>query len=119
MVTIFDELASNIDRISESAVMEALYDNTELLDEMLNANREQMLSGKDALNGGDFKAGTVKGAFTTKKHTAVMVPVFAFGPGAEYFMGIQENTDLYTHMMHLMELKVSRAPVSWRAIKRN
>jgi hypothetical protein len=54
MVTIFDELASNIDRISESAVMEALYDNTELLDEMLNANREQMLSGKDALNGGDL-----------------------------------------------------------------
>jgi len=76
-------------------------------------------TGGFALNGGDFKAGTVKGAFTTKKHTAVMVPVFAFGPGAEYFMGIQENTDLYTHMMHLMELKVSRAPVSWRAIKRN
>jgi len=76
-------------------------------------------TGGFALNGGDFKAGTVKGAFTTKKHTAVMVPVFAFGPGAEYFTGIQENTDIYTHMMQLLELKVSKQPLSWRAIKRN
>jgi alkaline phosphatase len=39
--------------------------------------------------------------FNTTDHTGVMVPVFAFGPGAELFQGVQENTDLFTKMMKL------------------
>jgi alkaline phosphatase len=74
-------------------------------------------TGGFALAGGDFVKGTVKGAFTSTKHTAVMVPVFAFGPGADWFTGIQENTDLYQHMMKLQGLQAA-PPVSWRAIKR-
>lgn len=73
-------------------------------------------TGGFALAGGDFAKGTVKGAFTSTKHTAVMVPVFAYGPGAEWFTGIQENIDLYKHMMQLMELKVSQQPRDWRKI---
>jgi alkaline phosphatase len=31
-----------------------------------------------------------------------MVPVFAYGPGAEIFGGIQENTDIAKKMMQLL-----------------
>ncbi len=33
-------------------------------------------------------------AFTRKNHTAEMVPVFAYGPGAERFSGIADNTEI-------------------------
>ncbi len=36
--------------------------------------------------------------FTTDKHTATMVPVFAYGPGAEEFSGIYENTEIFEKM---------------------
>jgi alkaline phosphatase len=36
--------------------------------------------------------------FTTDYHTAVMIPVFAYGPGAELFSGIYENTAIYNKM---------------------
>lgn len=36
--------------------------------------------------------------FTTNGHTATMVPVFAFGPQAELFTGIYENTEIYYKM---------------------
>ena len=37
--------------------------------------------------------------YTTKRHTAVMVPVFAYGPGADRFAGIYENTGIYERMV--------------------
>lgn len=37
-------------------------------------------------------------AFTTNGHTASMIPVFAYGPGAELFSGIYENTAIYDKM---------------------
>lgn len=36
--------------------------------------------------------------FSTGGHTAVMIPVFAFGPGAEYFAGLYDNTDIHTKL---------------------
>jgi alkaline phosphatase len=36
--------------------------------------------------------------FSTKKHTASLVPVFAFGPGAEQFGGVYDNTEIYTRI---------------------
>ena len=35
------------------------------------------------------------------KHTGIMVPVFAYGPGAEKYMGVYENTDIFHKMMKL------------------
>lgn len=61
-------------------------------------------TGGLALTGGDMKTGMVKGAFSTGDHTAVMVPVFAYGPGAENFAGIQENTDIPKKIMSLLGL---------------
>ncbi len=39
--------------------------------------------------------------FTTGYHTATMVPVFAYGPGAEQFGGVMDNTDIYWKMARL------------------
>lgn len=48
-----------------------------------------------------LNAGTARSLdpkFTTNGHTAAMVPVFAFGPGADLFRGIYENTEIYHKM---------------------
>lgn len=59
-------------------------------------------TGGMALTGGSIKDGTVKAAFPTGDHTSVMVPVFAYGPGAEEFIGIMENTDIHAKMKKLL-----------------
>lgn len=62
-------------------------------------------TGGYAINGGNLQDGTIEGAFTSPHHTATMVPVFAYGPGAEEFMGIYENIAIYDKMMALLGLK--------------
>lgn len=39
--------------------------------------------------------------FVSAQHTASLVPVFAYGPGAERFGGVYENTDIYVKMRDL------------------
>ncbi|MBI1226301.1 MAG: alkaline phosphatase [Bacteroidetes bacterium] len=41
---------------------------------------------------------TIVAAFTTKDHTASLIPVFAWGPGEELFAGVYENTAIYDKM---------------------
>jgi alkaline phosphatase len=43
--------------------------------------------------------------YATKKHSGIMVPVFAFGPGAEEFAGVYENTEVFTKFCKLLDLK--------------
>jgi alkaline phosphatase len=52
-------------------------------------------TGGFSINGGSLETGVVSGEFTTGGHTGVMVPVFAYGPRAELFSGIMENTDIF------------------------
>ena len=40
--------------------------------------------------------------FTSGGHTADLIPVFAFGPGAENFTGIYENTSIYDKMLEAL-----------------
>lgn len=47
----------------------------------------------------DYKA--IGPVFATGGHSATLIPVFAFGPGAEQFKGIYENTEIYTKMVSL------------------
>lgn len=61
-------------------------------------------TGGMAVVGGDMKSGMVKGAYTTGGHSAIMVPVFSYGPGAENFTGIMENTDIAKNIMKLLDL---------------
>ncbi|MFY7788401.1 MAG: alkaline phosphatase, partial [Thermoflexibacteraceae bacterium] len=62
-------------------------------------------TGGLSLVGGDIQQGQVEGKFSTDYHTAVMVPVFAFGAGAMEFAGIYENIAIYHKMMQLLQLK--------------
>ncbi len=59
-------------------------------------------TGGMALTGGSIEKGIVQAAFPTGDHTATMVPVFAYGPGASEFIGIMENTDIYAKMKKLL-----------------
>jgi alkaline phosphatase len=43
--------------------------------------------------------------FSTTHHTGVMVPVFAFGAGAQEFAGMYENTELFVKLVKLLNLK--------------
>ena len=54
-------------------------------------------TGGYAINNGS-SLGDIKGAFTSDYHTADLIPVFAFGPGAEQFSGIYENTAIFDKM---------------------
>ena len=47
----------------------------------------------------------IHGAFTTDYHTADLIPVFAYGPGAERFSGIFENTAIFDKMKLLYGFK--------------
>ncbi|HQU60120.1 MAG TPA: alkaline phosphatase [Saprospiraceae bacterium] len=54
-------------------------------------------TGGFAINPGSTMDSLIAG-FTTKDHTASLIPVFAFGPGSERFNGIYENTAIYTKL---------------------
>lgn len=59
-------------------------------------------TGGMALTGGDMSVGSVKAEYPTGGHTAVMVPVFSYGPGADEFTGIMENTEIHAKMHKLL-----------------
>ena len=55
-------------------------------------------TGGYALSAGENYQVT-RGTFSTGGHTATLIPVYAFGPGADSFAGIYQNTDIYHKMM--------------------
>lgn len=61
-------------------------------------------TGGVTLPDGDIQKGTNDVRFLWGSHTGCMVPVFAMGPGAHYFSGIQENVDIPNKIRWLLEL---------------
>ena len=53
---------------------------------------------------GDLKEGKIVCKFSTGGHSGVMVPVYAFGPGAQEFTGIYENTAIFDKIKKLLNL---------------
>ena len=51
---------------------------------------------------GSIEERTVKVHFSTKGHDGIVVPVFAFGPGAERFAGVHENAEIGQIVKELM-----------------
>jgi len=62
-------------------------------------------TGGMTITGGNVQNKEVKASFSTKGHTGVMVPVFAFGPGSGAFAGVQQNTELFDDFVNLLSLK--------------
>jgi alkaline phosphatase len=54
---------------------------------------------------GKFGSDQMKAVFTTKGHSGIPVPVFAFGPGAENFSGFMENVSFKSKLEKLLKLK--------------
>jgi len=62
-------------------------------------------TGGLALLNGRFGSDDMKAVFTTKDHSGVPVPVFAYGPGAENFKGFMENISFKAKIEKLLKLK--------------
>jgi len=52
-------------------------------------------------DGADYSV--IEPTFASTNHSAAMVPVLAFGPGAENFIGIYENTEIFHKLVSLLE----------------
>ena len=77
--------------------------------EFVDKNAETLLivtadheTGGLSLIGGSIAKGNVQGSFSTNDHTAVPVPVFAYGPGAQNFAGVYQNTEIYFKIMQAL-----------------
>lgn len=57
-------------------------------------------TGGLTLTNGNMDTGEVEGRFSTEGHTGVMVPVFAYGPGAELFTGIYHNNTIFNKLLN-------------------
>lgn len=86
----------DFDRAIAKALEFAVKDRNTLV--IVTADHE---TGGMSLVGGDIKKGSVNAKFGSSDHTAVMVPVFAFGPGAQEFQGIYENVEVFNKMKSL------------------
>jgi alkaline phosphatase len=51
------------------------------------------------ITGGDIQNNNVNLDFSTTGHSAVMVPVYAYGPGSGKFTGIYDNTELFKKIL--------------------
>ncbi|MFB3388646.1 alkaline phosphatase [Flavobacterium sp. LAR06] len=80
--------------------------------EFVDKNPETLLivtadheTGGLSLIDGNIEKGYVHGSFSTNDHTAVPVPVFAYGPGAQNFMGVYQNTAIYSKIVEALFTK--------------
>jgi len=58
-------------------------------------------AGNNSYGTSDYSV--INPTFASTNHSAALVPVFAFGPGAENFIGIYENTEIFHKLVSLME----------------
>jgi alkaline phosphatase len=56
-------------------------------------------------NGYNADYSTIEPTFATTNHSATLVPVFAYGPGAETFVGVYENTEIFHKLVSLLAEK--------------
>ena len=71
-------------------------------------------TGGLSLLAGDYANGYVSGNFSTNDHTAIPVPVFAYGPQSFRFRGVYENTELFYKMMAALNIPVGNTEVRSR-----
>ncbi|KRB59593.1 alkaline phosphatase [Flavobacterium sp. Root186] len=62
-------------------------------------------TGGLSLIDGSIEKGYVHGSFSTNDHTAVSVPVFAYGAGAQNFAGVYQNTEIYAEIVEALSKK--------------
>lgn len=110
---------SQIDRAGHANDMDNTILQTLLFDEAVKAgldfaleNRETLVivtadheTGGLGINAGNLDGKNLTAGWTTRSHTAVPVPLFAFGPGAERFTGVKHLTDVPKIIAELLHLQ--------------
>ena len=62
-------------------------------------------TGGMTITRGNFQEGTLQTNFSSTGHTGVPIPVYAFGPGAERFTGVYENTEILPRVLELLQIE--------------
>ncbi len=93
---VVDEIL-DMDRAVEVAYDFARSDGNTLI--VVTADHE---TGGMSITGGDLMKKEVTGSFSITGHSGIMVPVFAYGPGAQAFTGVQDNTELFHDFYNLL-----------------
>jgi alkaline phosphatase len=62
-------------------------------------------AGTPAITSGDYQTGRTVVRWATDGHSSQWVPLFAFGPGAEEFTGVLENTQIAPRIGRLLGLE--------------
>jgi alkaline phosphatase len=62
-------------------------------------------NSKEADESGHPDYATIEPIFATTNHSATLIPVFAFGPSAEQFKGVYQNTEIHNKMVALTQGK--------------
>jgi alkaline phosphatase len=87
----------DFDKAVEAAIRFAEKDGRTLV--IISADHE---TGALSLRSGDPAEGKMKGAFSSGGHTAIPVPLFAYGPCSRNFMGVQENSDVSSKIEEIL-----------------
>ena len=61
-------------------------------------------TGGMTITRGNIQTGSLQTNFSSTGHTGVPVPVYAFGPGAERFTGVYENTEILPKVLELLKI---------------
>ena len=108
-----------VDRASHNGRLELLCDETRDLDRAIGkaldfAERDGetlvlVVGSPEAsgmsIVGGNMAEGTVEAKWSMPgmaNHSGTQVPMFAYGPGAEQFMGVMENTEIFTVLKQML-----------------
>lgn len=62
-------------------------------------------TGGLSLMDGNYENGYIGGQFATDDHTAIPVPVFAYGPQSRLFSGVYENTAIFNKVMQALGIQ--------------
>jgi len=68
------------------------------------ANGKAIANEKRSPQGGDLKVGNIPSSDSSEVHSADDVPLTADGPGADYFKGVMDNTEVFHGMVHALGL---------------
>jgi len=68
-------------------------------------------TGGLVITGGNMQGDTVGINWATKSHSALPVPIYSFGPGAEKFTGVFDNTEVAKKTAKLLRIKSFPAKV--------
>ena len=100
----YDAAFRDFDKAIEEAIRFAEKDGHTLV--IISADHE---TGGTVMNYGVPNDGFVMGTFTSKGHTPMMVPLFAYGPKSYLFQGVQENSDVSNKIFSILSgAKTSR-----------